>query len=222
MRSTRRACIAACAAIVQWCVNHRITVVVATVGIFIASIVGFGHVQQQFFPLSERPELFLQLRLPEGTAFNVTEKAVKKAETLLKDDKDIATYTAYVGQRLAALLARPQSAASERGLRRDRHRRQGRRGARAHQGQDRERGRRRHADGGARARRPLQFRSAGRLPRPVPRDRPRRQQGARDRLSGPRRHARRTRTSRTSSSTGTSSRPISSSSSTRTAPAPWA
>ena len=65
---------------------------------FVASIVGFGHVQQQFFPLSERPELFLQLRLPEGTAFNVTEKAVKKAEALLKDDKDIATYTAYVGQ----------------------------------------------------------------------------------------------------------------------------
>ena len=85
-------------AIVQWCVNHRITVVAATVGVFIASIVGFGHVQQQFFPLSERPELFLQLRLPEGTAFNVTEKAVKKAETLLKDDKDIETYTSYVGQ----------------------------------------------------------------------------------------------------------------------------
>ncbi|MBR0751824.1 efflux RND transporter permease subunit [Bradyrhizobium jicamae] len=86
-------------AVVQWCVNHRITVVVATVGVFIASIVGFGHVQQQFFPLSERPELFLQLRLPEGTAFNVTEKTVKKAEALLKDDdKDIATYTAYVGQ----------------------------------------------------------------------------------------------------------------------------
>jgi multidrug efflux pump subunit AcrB len=85
-------------AIVQWCVNHRITVVAATVGIFVASIVGFGRVQQQFFPLSERPELFLQLRLPEGTAFNVTEKAVEKAETLLKGDKDIETYTAYVGQ----------------------------------------------------------------------------------------------------------------------------
>jgi multidrug efflux pump subunit AcrB len=83
---------------IQWCVNHRIIVVVATVGIFVASIVGFGHVQQQFFPLSERPELFLQLRLPEGTAFNVTEKSVKSAEALLKDDKDISTYTAYVGQ----------------------------------------------------------------------------------------------------------------------------
>ena len=83
---------------IQWCVEHRIKVVLATVGVFALSIVGFGHVQQQFFPLSERPELFLQLRLPEGTAFGVTEKSVKKAEALLKGDKDISTYTAYVGQ----------------------------------------------------------------------------------------------------------------------------
>jgi multidrug efflux pump len=85
-------------AVIQWCVDHRITTVAATVGVFIVSVAAFGHVQQQFFPLSERPELFLQLRLPEGTAFNVTEKAVKEAEALLKDDQDISTYTAYVGQ----------------------------------------------------------------------------------------------------------------------------
>jgi len=84
--------------VIQWCVNHRVKTVLATVGVFVLSIAAFGHVQQQFFPLSERPELFLQLRLPEGTAFNVTEKAVQKAETLLKDDKDLSTYTAYVGQ----------------------------------------------------------------------------------------------------------------------------
>ncbi|MDU3128433.1 MAG: efflux RND transporter permease subunit, partial [Bradyrhizobium sp.] len=85
-------------AVVSWCVAHRITTVAATVGVFVASIVAFGHVQQQFFPLSERPELFLQLRLPEGTAFNVTEKAARKAEGFLKDDKDIETFTSYVGQ----------------------------------------------------------------------------------------------------------------------------
>src|ERR1700743_2699638 len=85
-------------AVIQWCVNHRVKTVVATVGIFALSIAAFGPFKQQFFPLSERPELFLHLRLPEGTAFNVTEKAVKKAETLLKDDSDIGTYTAYVGQ----------------------------------------------------------------------------------------------------------------------------
>ncbi len=84
--------------VIQWCVNHRVKTVLATVGVFFASVVAFGHVQQQFFPLSERPELFLQLRLPEGTAFNVTEKSVKEAEKLLKGDQDIATYTSYVGQ----------------------------------------------------------------------------------------------------------------------------
>ncbi len=84
--------------VIQWCVNHRVKTVVATVSVFVLSIVAFGHVQQQFFPLSERPELFLQLRLPEGTAFNVTEKAVHEAEALLKDDKDLSTYTSYVGQ----------------------------------------------------------------------------------------------------------------------------
>jgi multidrug efflux pump subunit AcrB len=84
--------------VIQWCVDHRVKTVLATVAVFFASIVAFGHVQQQFFPLSERPELFLQLRLPEGTAFNVTEKSVNKAEELLKGDQDIGTYTSYVGQ----------------------------------------------------------------------------------------------------------------------------
>src|SRR5205823_13958182 len=48
--------------------------------------------------LSERPELFLKRWLPIGTASKATGKSVKKAEELLKGDKDIATYTAYVGQ----------------------------------------------------------------------------------------------------------------------------
>ncbi|HET9718343.1 MAG TPA: efflux RND transporter permease subunit [Pseudolabrys sp.] len=84
--------------LIEWCVERRVTVVLATVVVFAASIAGFGHVQQQFFPLSERPELFFQLRLPEGTAFNTTAESVKKAEALLKDDRDISTYTAYIGR----------------------------------------------------------------------------------------------------------------------------
>src|SRR5215469_1933941 len=84
--------------VIAWCVRWRITVVVATVGIFFSSILAFGHVQQQFFPLSERPELFFQLRLPAGTAFGTTVESVKRAETLLNDANDIATYTAYVGR----------------------------------------------------------------------------------------------------------------------------
>src|SRR6516165_7276518 len=84
--------------VIEWCVQRRVTVVLATIGVFALSIVGFGHVQQQFFPLSERPELFFQLRLPAGTAFGTTLDSVKRAEWLLKGDDDISTYTAYVGQ----------------------------------------------------------------------------------------------------------------------------
>jgi len=84
--------------LIEWCVRRRVVVVLATVGIFVLSIAAFGRVQQQFFPLSERPELFFQLRLPAGTAFGTTLETVKKAESLLKDDKGISTYTAYVGQ----------------------------------------------------------------------------------------------------------------------------
>ena len=174
-------------AVVQWCVDHRVKVVLATVGIFVLSIIGFGRVQQQFFPLSERPELFLQLRLPEGTAFNVTEKAVKKAEELLKGDKDINTYTAYVGQGsprfwLGLNPQLPNEAFAEIVIL-----------SKDVEARERIMAKIEKAvangalTGSARARRPLQFRSAGRLPRPVPRHRPRRQQGARHRLPGPRR-----------------------------------
>ena len=84
--------------VIEWCVKRRLTVVVATAGTFVLSILAFGHVQQQFFPLSERPELFFQLRLPAGTAFGTTLESVKRAEAMLKNDNDIATYTAYVGR----------------------------------------------------------------------------------------------------------------------------
>src|SRR5262249_30867116 len=83
---------------IEWCVDRRIAVVLVTVAIFVASILAFSRVQQQFFPLSERPELFFQLRLPEGTAFGTTLESVKQAEALLDGDPDAATYTAYVGQ----------------------------------------------------------------------------------------------------------------------------
>ena len=84
-------------ALVAWCVRHRVVVVLATIAIFAGSIVGFGRVQQQFFPLSERPELFFELRMPEGSSIEATARAAREAETLLTGDTDIVTFTSYVG-----------------------------------------------------------------------------------------------------------------------------
>jgi multidrug efflux pump subunit AcrB len=80
------------------CLRHRIKVVALTAALFAAAVVGFGNVQQQFFPLSERPELFLQLQLPEGSSITATTRAVEEAEALLADDADVIHATAYVGQ----------------------------------------------------------------------------------------------------------------------------
>jgi multidrug efflux pump subunit AcrB len=84
--------------VIRACIDRRGITVLATIGIFLASIAAFGRVQQQFFPLSERPELFFQMRLPEGTAIGVTTQTALEAERLLGEDPDILTYTTYIGQ----------------------------------------------------------------------------------------------------------------------------
>jgi len=82
---------------VRWCVDHCVWVVGATVAAFVMALVAFGHVPQQFFPTSERTELFVQLRMPEGSAIGATLAAAKKAEALIAGDDDAATFTTYVG-----------------------------------------------------------------------------------------------------------------------------
>ncbi|MDQ2078974.1 efflux RND transporter permease subunit [Xanthobacteraceae bacterium Astr-EGSB] len=83
---------------VAWCVRHRVAVVCGTVLVFVVAIAGFTRVSQQFFPLSERTELFVQIRMPEGTAIGATLATAKRAERLLEDDKDALSFTTYVGQ----------------------------------------------------------------------------------------------------------------------------
>ena len=84
--------------IVTWCVDHRIKVLMMMAGVFALAIVGFGRIPQQFFPLSERPELFLEMRLPEGSSMGATRKVVAEAQAMLTDDPDIVHATSYIGQ----------------------------------------------------------------------------------------------------------------------------
>jgi multidrug efflux pump subunit AcrB len=85
-------------ATVGWSLRNRWLVIAATVVAFTAAIGGMGLVQQQFFPTSSRPELFIELRMPEGSAIGATDAAARKAEALSKDDPDAKLVTTYVGQ----------------------------------------------------------------------------------------------------------------------------
>ncbi|CAI8728816.1 multidrug efflux pump [Pseudomonas sp. IT-P253] len=84
-------------ALVEWCVRWRKTVIVLTVVLFIASIVLFRFVPQQFFPASGRLELMVDLKLAEGASLSNTADEVKRLEGLLKDHAGIDNYVAYVG-----------------------------------------------------------------------------------------------------------------------------
>ena len=84
-------------ALVDWCVNYRKTVILITVAIFALSIFGFRFVQNQFFPSSNRPELIVDLWLPQGASFQATETQVKRLEEKLKGDPQVLNYVAYVG-----------------------------------------------------------------------------------------------------------------------------
>lgn len=85
-------------ACIRWCVDHRMIVIGATLTVFFAAVAGFMHVQLQFFPMSERTELFFQIRLPEGSTSGATTETARKAEALIGDDKDAVTWTTYIGQ----------------------------------------------------------------------------------------------------------------------------
>ncbi|KAF0213387.1 MAG: acriflavin resistance protein [Methylocystaceae bacterium] len=85
-------------AVVTWAVDYRGVVIAGVIGVFALAVFGFFVVPKQFFPYAERLELFLQLRLPEGSSIGASLEAAKQAEALLKDDPDAALYTSYVGQ----------------------------------------------------------------------------------------------------------------------------
>ena len=84
-------------AFVQGCLRYRWWVVIATLLLFVFSLFMFQFVQQQFFPFSNRPELVIDLWLPQGASILAAEREAKKAEELLKGDPDIVNFVSYIG-----------------------------------------------------------------------------------------------------------------------------
>ncbi|MBI2307948.1 MAG: efflux RND transporter permease subunit [Rhodocyclales bacterium] len=89
-------------ALVEWCVRRRWLVIAATAGAFALAIAAFNSgVQKQFFPASSRPELLIDLWLPQGASLKATEAVTGKVERLLRDNADMAksvkAHAAYIG-----------------------------------------------------------------------------------------------------------------------------
>ena len=89
-------------AAVDFCVHRRWLVIVVTLAIFALSLVALSQgVQKQFFPDSERPELLVDLWLPQGASLKATEAQAAKVERQLLSDpamkKSVKHFAGYLG-----------------------------------------------------------------------------------------------------------------------------
>ncbi|MBV4524014.1 efflux RND transporter permease subunit [Pseudomonas sp. SWRI74] len=81
-----------------WSMRNRWWAIGLTILLFALSVVGMRFVQNQFFPASDRPEILVDLNLPQNASIDETRKAVDKLEATLKGDPDIVRWSTYVGQ----------------------------------------------------------------------------------------------------------------------------
>jgi len=78
--------------------RHRWLTVALTLGCFVLSLLALPYVPRQFFPASDRPELVVDLTLPQNASIYASDKAASKLDAMLKDNPDVASWSTYVGR----------------------------------------------------------------------------------------------------------------------------
>ena len=81
-----------------WAMRNRWLAIIITIALFATALFCMRFVQNQFFPSSDRPEILLDLNLPQNASINETRRAVDKLEASIKDDPDIVRWSTYIGQ----------------------------------------------------------------------------------------------------------------------------
>ncbi len=69
-----------------------------TLAAFALSLLGMLFVPQQFFPSSDRPELLVDLKLPQNASIQATRDISAKLDRVLAEDHDIDRWSTYVGE----------------------------------------------------------------------------------------------------------------------------
>jgi len=81
-----------------WCMRNRWLTIIGTVLLFALAIFCERFVQNQFFPSSDRPEILVDLNLPQNASIEETRKVVDRFEARIKDDPDLVHWSTYIGQ----------------------------------------------------------------------------------------------------------------------------
>jgi multidrug efflux pump subunit AcrB len=84
--------------LIAFAIRRKFAVAGFVLGAFFLSGAGMTIVTQQFFPSSDRPEVLVEVKMPEGTSIEATSGAVSKVEKWLKAQSEAKIVTAYIGQ----------------------------------------------------------------------------------------------------------------------------
>ncbi len=82
---------------VTWCIDHRWITISATVLTLVLGVWGMGKVQQQFFPDSSRPEILVDIWLPEGATLSSNAEVSRRLELALMAQPGVESVTVWVG-----------------------------------------------------------------------------------------------------------------------------
>lgn len=83
---------------VTWTVENRFKVAAGVGASMVLAVLMMGGIKQQFFPLSDRPEVLIEVQMPEGQSIGSTSQAVAKVEAWLAKQPEAKIYTSYIGQ----------------------------------------------------------------------------------------------------------------------------
>lgn len=79
-------------------IRARYLTIALTIGMFVASFLAMPLIPRQFFPSSDRPELLVDLSLPQNASIYASEEIAKRFDAALKDDPDLDRWSTYVGR----------------------------------------------------------------------------------------------------------------------------
>ena len=77
--------------------RHRLVTIGTAMAVLLVSLYATTFMQGEFFPASDRPELLVSLTLPASAAQAETTRRTAQLEQMLRNDRDVANYTSYVG-----------------------------------------------------------------------------------------------------------------------------
>ncbi|QDQ29117.1 efflux RND transporter permease subunit [Chitinimonas arctica] len=84
-------------ALLQICLRYKWLTLAITLAAFIGALSLDPWVKKEFFPASTRPELIVDINLPEGSSLKQSQVVADQFAVALKGDPNIVNYVSYVG-----------------------------------------------------------------------------------------------------------------------------